>query len=112
MLKLTVRSLRLLLFCFFLHFLNALADMLLPAFFGDFFVANNTNNTHIFYQYSPVGVPRLGVVRVDNRLSDENLKLISISGNTVHFQASFFADKVLITTSDLFFCICIGDMIK
>lgn len=43
---------------------------------------------------SPVGVPRLGVVRVDNRLKNENLKLISISGNTVHFHSSFFADKV------------------
>ncbi|ODN00128.1 Transmembrane protein [Orchesella cincta] len=42
-----------------------------------------------------VGVPRLGVVRVDNRLKNENLKLISISGNTVHFHSSFFADKVI-----------------
>ncbi len=41
-----------------------------------------------------MGMPRLGVVRVDNRLTDENLKLISISGSTLHFHSSFFADKV------------------
>ncbi|CAG7716425.1 unnamed protein product [Allacma fusca] len=47
------------------------------------------------FKQSPVGMPRLGVVRVENRLKDENLKLISISGNTVHFHSSFFADKMI-----------------
>lgn len=38
---------------------------------------------------------RLGIVRIDNRLKSETVKLISISGNTVNFHSSFFADKVI-----------------
>ncbi|OXA52873.1 hypothetical protein Fcan01_12442 [Folsomia candida] len=46
------------------------------------------------FHESPVGMARLGIVRIDNRLKSETVKLISISGNTVNFHSSFFADKV------------------
>lgn len=51
--------------------------------------------------FSPVGMPRLGVVRIDNRLKTETVKLISISGNTANFHSSFFADQVILFLNTL-----------
>ncbi|XP_014681802.1 PREDICTED: transmembrane protein 131-like, partial [Priapulus caudatus] len=55
----------------------------------------------------PVGMPHLERVLVQNPSSENSVTLYSISGSTVHFQCSFFEDKVLSpggnTTFDIVF---------
>ena len=53
-----------------------------------------TSNHHSFFR--PMGMPILRKVRVHNLNSQNSIQMLSISGNTIHFHCSFFADKVLL----------------
>ena len=44
--------------------------------------------------FRPVGIPILRKVRVLNLNAQNSIQMLSISGNTIHFHCSFFADKV------------------
>lgn len=46
--------------------------------------------------FRPLGMPILQKVTVFNLNKQNSIQMLSISGNTVHFHCSFFADKVLI----------------
>lgn len=46
------------------------------------------------YSFSPVGMPRMERVFVQNLSPDTSIHMLSISGNTLHTHCSFFQDKV------------------
>ncbi len=46
------------------------------------------------FRFRPLGLPVLHKVRVHNVNGQSSIQMLSISGNTIHFHCSFFADKV------------------
>jgi len=50
---------------------------------------------HLNFQEQSVGVPGLRKVTVHNINGHSSIQMLSISGNTIHFHCSFFADKVI-----------------
>ncbi len=49
----------------------------------------------------PLGLPVLRKVRVHNLNAQSSIQMLSISGNTIHFHCSFFADKVTLRVTVL-----------
>jgi len=47
------------------------------------------------FQHQPIGLPVLRKVTVFNLNAQSSIQMLSISGNTIHFHCSFFADKVI-----------------
>ena len=59
-----------------------------------------------FMCFRPVGMPRMEKVIVQNTDTKNSLRLLSISGSTVHFHCSFFQDKVSTTVMCTFILDC------
>ena len=47
------------------------------------------------FKNQPIGLPVLRKVTVFNLNAQSSIQMLSISGNTIHFHCSFFADKVI-----------------
>ena len=53
-----------------------------------------SDSQYSFVCSRPLGLPVLRKVRVHNVNGQSSIQMLSISGNTIHFHCSFFADKV------------------